>query len=375
MDLLKVSERDEVELEIFTNLAVNRLMEEPFTPGERLNALFTNNTLDRIPLQIIDNTSRLIGRDIHDFFFDPIVRYKSLCAQIIRWGASMTETASRINSYKIGEGLGAKLKYSRNEAPSTAEYVLKEQDDFERPAIPELTPYVEKDIWLIRNIKQRFGELLGPPCCFLYPPFSWVATYLRDSNHLFIDIFDNPDFVHNLCRFAVDLELDLIDKLTEETNCTFFMPGGFSDILSPDQYREFALPYMADLINSDPESLFYISVPGDLALVSKIYDTMKNHKKIVCMGSSLSPNNPLKNFKELHRFCEALDALERPYQIAIDQTSMKMSCPEEIEDNVHKLIKAGNKANMIFRTDTLDPETPHQNIDTLVRAVKKYGAF
>ncbi|MBE9547413.1 MAG: hypothetical protein IMF10_07970 [Proteobacteria bacterium] len=286
----------------------------------------------------------------------------------------MTENSSRINSYKIGEGLGAGLKYSRDEAPSTEEYIVKKQSDIEKLAIPELAPYVEKDIWLIKNINRRFGEILGPPCCFLYPPFSWVATYLRDSNDLFVDIYDDPDFVHKMCRFATDLELILIDRLTEEVNCAFFMPGGFCDILSPDQYSEFVLPYSAELINSNPESLFYISVPGVLDQITGIYEVIKNHKKLICMGSSLSPNNPLKNYEELHQFRKIMDALERPYQVAIDQTTMKMSSPDEIEGIVGKLIESCNEANMMFRTDTLDPQTPHQNIDALVWAVEKYGA-
>ncbi len=370
----QLSEKQEVELGIYTSLAIARLREKPYTPGERLDALFKGKNLDRIPFQIIDNPSRLIGRDIHDFFFDPIVRYKSLCAQIIRWGIAMTENSSRINSYQIGESLGAVLKYNRDEAPSTEKYIIKEQSDLEKFVIPEPAPYIEKDLWLIENIKKRFGELLGPPCCFLYPPFSWVATYLRDSNDLFIDIYDNPGFVHKMCRFATDLELILIGKLTEKANCAFFMPGGFSDILSPDHFFEFVLPYTAELINSHPDNIFYISVPGVLDQIPEIYKAIKDHKKLICMGSSLSPNNSLKNYEELHQFCKIMDALGRPYQIAIDQTTLKMSCPEEIEEIVVKLIESGNKANMMFRTDTLDPQTPHHNIDALVWAVEKYGA-
>ncbi len=183
-----------IELDVFTELALRRLDEDANSPGERLEALLRGTLLDQIPFQIIDNTSRLVGRDIHDFFFDPVVRFKALCAQVIRWGVAMTESASRINSYKIGEGLGAKLNYSRGEAASTREYIVGSPADFEKLSLPCVEPYLEQDLWLIDAIHNRLGDRLGPPCCFLYSPFSWVGTYLRDANLLFTDLFDKPEF-------------------------------------------------------------------------------------------------------------------------------------------------------------------------------------
>lgn len=371
---LELTEKEKIELEIFTELALIRLKEKSYTPGERIDALLSGRILDRIPFQIIDNTSRLIGESIQNFFFNPIIRYKSLCAQIYRWGVPMTENASRINSYKIGEALGAELRYSYNEAPSTSGYIIKEPEDFEKLTIPDIDKYLEKDIWLIRMIKQNFGDILGPPCCFMYPPFSWAATYLRDVNYLFTDIYDNPDFVHKICRFSTELELAIIGKLTSESNCAFFMPGGFTDMLSPDQYREFAIPYMAELINRNPDSMFYIPLPGNFKRILDIYTNVKDHRKLICMGSSIGPNNPIKNFEELREFREIMNSLNRPFQIAIDQITMKMSSPNEIIKAVKELLDLKNKKNVMFRTDTLDPTTPGHNIDALVWAVEKYGA-
>lgn len=361
------------ENELLTTIALSRLQEEKNTPGERINALINGEVKDRIPFQIIDNTSRLVGKDINDFFFNPAVRYQSLCAQIIRWGVPMTETASRINSYLVGETLGAKLNYYEGEAPSTKDYIIKTTEEFDNIVVPDLNPLVAKDIWLINKITDQFGDKLGLPCCFMYPPFSWVATYLCEANKLYQDIYDRPDFVHRMCRFATDLELAIIDKLTEKTECAFFMPGGFADLLSPQHYAEFNITYMSELINKNPDCIFYLPVPGRFDQLNELYTSVKEHKNIINMGSSIGSHTPIKNKKELMEFCDILNSLDRPYQMAVNQSSMRYSSPEEIINEVENLFKIGKKENMMIRTDTLDPLTPHENIDALVWAVKNFG--
>jgi len=375
MDSLTLNTKEVIEIEIFTHLALTRLHDEKFTPGERIDALLKGSLCDRIPFQIIDNTSRLIGETILNFFFNPVIRYKSLCAQIFRWGVPMTENVSRINSYKIGENMGAELHYSSNEAPSTRRYILKDIGDFDNLKMPDITQLLDLDLWLINAITNNMGTILGKPCCFLYPPFSWAATYLRDANLLFTDIFDNPDFVHKVCRFATDMELSLIKSLTGTVECAFFMPGGFTDILSPDQYLEFGLPYLAELINENPGCLFYVPIPGNFRQIKDIYAAVKGHDQLICMGSSVGDHTPLKTINDLKEFCSILDRLDRPYQLAINQNVLKTNTPRQIISQVEEMLKIGKKESIMFRTDTLDPTTPSENIDALIYAVKKYGSY
>jgi uroporphyrinogen-III decarboxylase len=360
----KQDSAETVELDVLTGLALDRLGEDACSPGQRLEALLRGEVLDRIPFQIIDNTSRLVGRDIHDFFFDPVVRFKSLCAQIIRWGVPMTETASRINSYRIGEGLGAVLNYKRGEAPSTQKYVVGTPEDFEKVRLPILDKHLAQDLWLIDTVRERFGDTLGHPCCFLYNPFSWVGTYLRDANLLFTDVFDRPQFVHRMCRFATDLQLQVVAGLTRKGDCAF---------LSPDQYREFALPYMAELINASPSCLFYLPVPGRPELITDMYSALRDHRRLLCMGSSVGAHTPVKSDEELASLCRVLDGMNRPYQLAIDQNTMKNASPREIINRVTRIMGVGSRQRAMFRTDTLDPSTPPANIDALVAAVRETG--
>ncbi len=151
------------------------------------------------------------------------------------------------------------------------------------------------------------------------------------------------------------------------------MPGGFTDILSPDLYREFALPYMAELINAYPSCLFYIPIPGRFELIADVYAELRDHRRLICMGSSVGPHNPLKSEEELVAFCHLLEGMDRPYQLAIDQNTMKSASPQQIAHHVEEILAHGSRERTMFRTDTLDPATPPANIDALVAAVRKIG--
>jgi len=374
MNCVYLDSKDEIEIKVFTSLAKHRLLENEYTPGQRLEALLTEKELDRRAFQLFGYSSKLINRTLHDFFFDPIARFKTTCAQIIRWGAVELQNVTRINSYKVGEALGAKLKYSEDAAPSTADYILKNENDFAKLSVPDLAAYLAKDIWSIKNIINRFDDMIGPPTTFLYPPFSWVATYLLNVNQLLIYLYDNPSFVHELCEFATELEMMVSNRLTEEADCAFFMPDGFCELLSPDQYKEFAIPYMAKLINANKNSLFYITVPKpDYRLVNDLYQAVRNHKKLICMGSSINPANPLQNINDLHQFCTILNSFRRPFQIAINQNVVKQASEQELEIHIKEMIDVARSGNFMIRTDVIDPETPPQKIDALIGLVNKYG--
>lgn len=367
--------RQEVEMEVFASLAKLRLQESACSPGQRLEALLCGSKPDRIPFQLFGYSSKLINRSIYEFFFDPIVRFKTTCAQIIRWGVVELQNVTRINSYRVGEALGARLKYSEDAAPSTAEYILKNESDAAKLSIPNLEDLLAQDQWSIQNILKHFNRLIGPPTTFIYPPFSWVGTYLLDANELLIDLYDKPSFVHRLCEFATELEISLSNKLTEKGDCAFFMPDGFCELLTPDQYQEYAIPYTARLINANKNSLFYIAVPKqDYRLISDLYQAVSDHKKLICMGSSLSTGNPLQSEKDFSGFCEILRKLERPFQVAINQSAVKEASEHELEIRIRKLIEIAGSGQFMIRTDVIDPKTPPDRVDTLVRVVDRLSS-
>ncbi|MBN1834267.1 MAG: hypothetical protein JW820_00385 [Spirochaetales bacterium] len=367
--------RDEIEIGVFADLARTRLLESGYSPGQRLEALLAGRQLDRVPFQLFGYSSKLVNRSVYEFFLDPVVRFKTTCAQIIRWGAVELQNATRINSYKVGEALGAELKYSEDAAPSTATYVLKDGRELERLEIPDLDPYMAADLWSIENIRRRFGNMIGPPTTFIYPPFSWVATYLLDVNQLLICLYDNPALVHRLCEFATELEIAVSRRLARGGECGFFMPDGFCELLSPEQYREFAVPYTARLINANKDCLFYTAVPkADFRQVTDLYEAVADHGKLICMGSSLNPANPLVSMSDLRELCGIFGALGRPLQIAIHQNMVKEASEEELATHIGQMIDAARECRFMIRTDVIDPQTPPQKVDALVRAVEKSSA-
>jgi hypothetical protein len=374
MQQTRVDSQQEVILETYADLAKRRLQEASWTPGKRLEALLRGEAPDRIHFQLFSYSAAWIGRSIYDFFFDPVVRLQATCAQIIRWGEVELQNSTRIYSYKSGESLGAKLEYSQDRPPSTKGYILSEPQRFYDLPSPNMSSLLEPDLWSIRAVNRYLGDFVGPSCSFVYPPFSWVATYMREPNLLLTDLFDRPSFVHDLCRFATDLEMKAIRQLSDAAPCAFFMPDGFCELLSPEQYSEFALPYMAELINSLPEVLFYIATPRQFRQITEIYELVKKHKRIICMGSSINPNNPLRSREDMLRFRDIMIELDRPFQLALNQSVLKQASALQAEEYLKELVDdAANSPRIMIRTDVIDSKTPAQVIDALVHALWRYG--
>jgi uroporphyrinogen-III decarboxylase len=378
MKQIQLTEKDKIELDLLTDLARRRLSEGEYTPGQYLNAALSGKKLDRIPYQLYAYAAYLIGETVQNFQLNPVIRFKSTCAQIIRYGGIECDNASRINSYKIGEHLGAELKYLDDGSPSTKKYIVKDKSDIKKLRIPDLETFLAKDLWSMQNLRARLDDMIGPPVSFLYAPFNWVATYAREGSLLFMDLEDDPGFVHQMCRFATDMQIQIAKYLSEKSGgCGFFCPDGFAEMHSPEQYAEFGYPYTAELINAVPECLFYIAPPPTkLDQITDFYKLLENHKNIINMGSSLDPKYPLKNKDDLQKYCDILTDLGRPYNVAINQTLLKIGTPEEVEANVREMIDIGKKGNMILRTDVIDgPAYPPENIQAFINAVEKYGKY
>ena len=186
-------------------------------------------------------------------------------------------------------------------------------------------------------------------------------------------LYDNPSFVHTLCDFATDLEIQISNRLGQEAGCAFFMPDGFCELLSPEQYLEFAVPYTAKLINANKNSLFYTAVPKtDYRQIADLYKAVKGHKKLICMGSSIDQGNPLHNVDELEDLCGILTDLQRPFQLAIHQNLIKRGSEKDLDNHIEEMITTVKGGNFMIRTDVIDPKTPPRNIDTLMALVERH---
>jgi hypothetical protein len=111
----------------------------------------------------------------------------------------------------------------------------------------------------------------------------------------------------------------------------------------------------------------------DFRQIRDLYQAVGDHERLICMGSSLLPGNPLQSTADLAEFCGLLRDLGRPFQLAIHQNMVKQASEQELEDHVRQLLQTAKGGNCMIRTDVLDPKMPPGRVDALVRVIEKYG--
>ncbi|MCD8363558.1 MAG: uroporphyrinogen decarboxylase family protein [Lachnospiraceae bacterium] len=155
--------------------------------------------------------------------------------------------------------------------PTYGRPIIKEPEDLDKLSIPDfytsgLMPKVHEQYRKLKDLSQGRFRVFFPG--FSRGPWS-IATILRGFNELFLDMMDDPDFVHKLMQYALDsriswekqrcefLGIDPKDRdyrwkyiiYRDNYNSDSFEDEVNGNMFSASMFREFILPYekqMAD---------------------------------------------------------------------------------------------------------------------------------
>ncbi len=151
---------------------------------------------------------------------------------------------------KEAEAIGCHVKYSDYVVPSIDQHVL--QDDkgkLARLEVPD--PY--RDGRLPAFLEQcqalsaaRFPSALG---AVLVGPWT-IAMLMRNPELMCLDTIDDPEFVHELMRFATEYAKRFGDAvLTTKIGLSYTDPTASCSLVGPDTYREFIKPYHKEMVD------------------------------------------------------------------------------------------------------------------------------
>lgn len=219
------------------------------TGFERVKAAFRKQRPDRVPFYPIVSAlaGRLIGIDARTYYTDPdrladahIALYEELKHDVVALMGDL---------YLEVEAMGAEVDFLENEVPRLIGYLLKEDKarlgslDVPDPAdAGRLTAYLAACKKVSGAVKESpvGGVVCGP----------WtLATNLRGAENLIMDTVTDPEFVHGLMRFTVEV----VKKVGEGVNkagaglSLSEAPASLS-LISPKIFRTFVMPYLKDVI-------------------------------------------------------------------------------------------------------------------------------
>jgi uroporphyrinogen decarboxylase len=242
------------ELEDLSQKIRERISAEPLSPLERLKILAGYSEPDRATGSFGFWTPGAVGiEDIsnREFYMDIAKLYLCKLRAMDRFGHDYF-VLQQDNYNAEPEALGAKMAFPENDTPHIVEPVLKNKKDLAKLKKPD--PYrdgrLPQRIEMCYLHRETLGDVL-PTMTNINTPFS-MAVGLRGYQNIVNDVYEDPDFVHSLLEFCLEIILDLGNAIYQKAGIFPSLSDAWSSIphLSPELFQEFSYPYTTRCIQS-----------------------------------------------------------------------------------------------------------------------------
>jgi len=231
-----------------------------YTARDRIVAALKGEYADRVPVTIMFGpyVAKLAGFTLPEIFHDA---QKHAKAHVAAHQMYPTDTIG-INRvvYLEAEALGAKVEYFEDVTPHLKSHVLEDKADLVKLDIPD--PKKNQRLgWYLEACERAKAELKGVAIGGAMSGPWTLAANLRGLDTLILDTMDDPDFVHDLMKFAVAF-LKQWGAAVRETG----VGGGMGEaaascsVISPKIYKTFIQPYHTEIFGYFRERKLNISV-------------------------------------------------------------------------------------------------------------------
>jgi len=351
---------------------------EPQSYSERFTKILLFQEPDRMPIfpTIHEFSAKFAGITIRELCTDAKKMIYSQLYTAVRFKFDVVVKLSDIYNYEP-EALGAKMHFPEDSWPVILEPLIKEPGDLEKLDIPDFNKAGRSQY--VHECNKLYLEKLGEygfHTAIANAPWS-MAVQIRGFNNLVKDTRRNPEFVHRLLDFCVDV-IEAFVKTQQETLGTPLFPilsDAFSCIppTSPKIVYDYVFPHTAELIKRLGMVLWIggypvYELPGWEQIVEATVTKTGAPMGIVMMlESDWMPPEKIK---------EISNRLHKPWLFGTRAALISEGTPEEIENYVKNTIKVlAPGGGCILIGDQVPVDTPPENLETFISAMKKYGKY
>jgi len=221
-----------------------------YTPRERVVAAYKGGFADRVPAYPIAGAFAgcLDGLSIEEYCTNPTKATRAMLNYYERYQPDIMIAFNDLA--KEAEAVGCHVKYSDYVVPSIDQHVL--QDDKGKLATLEI-PDPKRDGRLPAFLEQcaALSAAKIPSALGAVNVGPWtIAMLMRNPELMCLDTIDDPEFVHELMRFATEYAKRVGDAVLEtRVGLSYSDPTASCSLVGPDTYREFIKPYHQDLVS------------------------------------------------------------------------------------------------------------------------------
>ena len=184
--------------------------------------------------------ARYIGARLSDYFLDHRVLCAATLAMVEPFGVDIVSTIS--DSYREPADLGAQIEFPEDNLPMCRHPLLAEATGLGK--LKSLTSPGKRMGDIVEGVRLLHEQVGGQ-----IPVMGWVegalaqAVVLRGDSELMLDIYDRPEFVHELLEFCCELEIAFARWQIAAGADIIGLGDAIASQVSPRMYRQLALPY------------------------------------------------------------------------------------------------------------------------------------
>jgi uroporphyrinogen-III decarboxylase len=334
---------------------------------------------DRVPFiaQMHEFAMKLSEGSAKIFYSDPDFIVRSTIDAAIDFGFDIPWLGYDVYNIEA-EALGIPLNYSDNLPPEVASNkpLIHSRNDLVKLKIPD--PYSSGRMPFVLEANKLYEKSTGyPPPIQFTAPFS-VAITLRGFENFILDIYQQPDFAHDVLKFITEKILaPWIQAMQKESPKATLYRGADAMASMPlvniHILREFVVPYIIKLKQLCGQEITVLNWWGESHL--------ENPEKMLALKLKISPTivqgqdpDVEKIGPELYKkFAVKHDSA---LILGIGNLFLQKAAKAEIGKRIRHYIKAGASGGrfMIYFC-YLSSETPGENVKAAIKAVKDSGVY
>jgi uroporphyrinogen decarboxylase len=361
-------------------MEVNRLWDvekgkAALTNRDRVVAAYKRSFADRVPVYpiVASFAGTLDGLSIEEYCTNPT---KAIAAMMKYFERYQPDVVLAYNDLaKEAEAFGCAVKYSDYVVPSIEKHVLEDKANLAKLAIPDpdrtarLPGFLEQCEALVKAAPPTaIGAVAVGP---------WtIAMLLRNPEMMLLDTFEDPRFIHDLMRLTTDF-CKLWGEAIVKTRIglSFSEPTASISLISPDNYREFILPYHKELVEHFKARKVGVTT-HICGTTYPIYEDLIGVGFTTVSFDLDQQSDPALHVDQLKRFMEV--AKGRAVAIGnVDATRFEKATREEIEAEVRRCIDtAARQSGFILSTSCeIPPRSSPEIVKWFMDAAHEYGRY
>ena len=343
-------------------------MKEELSPLERNRRYFAGEKVDRLPRGLlgIETGCSLYGISprevVHSVEKGIEVQNnleKDFGVDSMGWGPDLKG---------IGEALGTKIIYPEQSICYVDQPVLQnysQMDELRRVDIRKQgrMPIIAE---FLKRIKEQHGKTHAVDNA-IGGPMSTAAA-IRGTENLLKDMRKNPEQLHELLAFTVEINVLWVKYIWEECEATVSIadPVASGSLLSRERFCEFEKPYLTKLCE---EIRKITGQKPSLHICGKTHSIWSELKDMEISGFCLDNCENLEEFKKNVGDSITIGGNIDPTDV------MRFGSPDDVREALKRCLQEGSDSPKGYIPGAgcqIPLGTPKENIYTFVESVKKY---